>query len=131
MSTFKTVITLTALTLLLAACAPTNTQVFNRLGNAIGSVNVTDSENASVLDTSGDAVGSIRGKIVRDKQNMRRGSIRSNATTLILDRSGDIVGSLESGRECFAKDGEHRGTLTRLIDREAAGGACLLLLLGN
>lgn len=129
MTELKSITALTALTLLLGGCSQTDVRVFNRLGNSVGTVHVKDSENASVLVASGDTVGFIRGKIVRDKQNMRVGSIRKNSTTLILNRAGDIVGSLESGRECYAKDGEHLGTLTATIDNEAAGGACLLLLL--
>lgn len=117
--------------LFLTGCRGPGTPVFNREGNVSGSVSVENPASATVYDKGGLNVGHVQGTLVSDRNGTRRGTVLANGTTEIYDRAGRSMGTIRGGVNCFDHSGRHVGRLSADIDDEAAGGACLLLLLRN
>src|SRR3989338_8911221 len=110
---------------LLAACAGEGTTVYNHLGNALGSVRVDDKNHAIVFNDDGETIGIIQGNTVHTQQG-RAGNIMKGK---IYDSQRKEVGTMGDGTDCYNESGKRVGRLSSVIDLEAAGGACLLLLL--
>jgi|GEM_PF-5737744 len=116
-----------SLTFFLAACDPPGTSVFNRDGTRVGRVSVESSERATIYNREGSRVGSVSGRDIFDRNDTLRGRVRTDKA--IENRDGTRVGSV-NGKDCFNDDGGRVGNVSSVIDTEAGGGACLLLLLG-
>ena len=110
---------------LLSACAGEGTTVYNHLGNAMGSVRVDDKNHAMVFNDNGETIGIVQGNTVHTQQG-RAGQIMESK---IYDNKRREVGTMGDGTDCYNASGKRVGRLSSVIDPEAAGGACLLLLL--
>ncbi len=112
---------------LLAGCDSTGTDMYDRSGTRTGRVTVASADSATVYNRDGTQVGSVSTDTVYDRNGIRKGRVASDAT--VYDRNGTRVGSLSSGTVCLNRNGLNEGHLSAKVDREAAGGACLLLIL--
>lgn len=112
---------------LLTGCFDSGTSVYDSDGNRVGSVDVESEDRATVYTRNGDRVGYVENNDVYDTNDRRVGRIVSG--TRLEDRDGERVGELYSQTRCRNRDETTIGTLSSDIDDQAAGGACLLLLL--
>lgn len=110
--------------LILTGCSE-DTSVFNYLGNEVGSVRVEDSDNAMIFDASGEPLGIVQGLEVRHSSGIA-GQILPHA---IQDQKNQYKGTITDDIDCYNETGKRVGRIGGKIDHEAAGGACLLLLL--
>ncbi|OGJ56200.1 hypothetical protein A3D88_01250 [Candidatus Peribacteria bacterium RIFCSPHIGHO2_02_FULL_52_16] len=111
--------------LLLSACGTQGTAVYNHLGNVVGSVRVDDDNHATIFNDGNESIGTLNGKIVH-AQKRRAGQVTDNK---ILDIRRKEIGTVVDGTDCYNASGMRVGRLSSVINPEAAGGACLLLLL--
>lgn len=112
--------------LLLTACfdAP-GVLIYDTSGNKAGSVSVSG-ETATIYDRNGYSIGKVKGDTVYDDDDRTIGEVQGDGD--IVGTDGYRKGRIE-GKRCENRDGYEAGTIASDIDDEAAGGACLLLLL--
>ncbi|HLD71820.1 MAG TPA: hypothetical protein VI873_04390 [Candidatus Peribacteraceae bacterium] len=111
--------------LALTGCSSERTQVFNYLGNVVGSVRIDDADHAMIFDVDLEPLGIVQGTVVRRSSGVA-GQVLSHA---IEDQKRQYRGTLEDDIDCYNETGKRVGRIGGKIDHEAAGGACLLLLL--
>lgn len=113
---------------LLTACGPSGTSVFDANGNRVGRVEVLSASEASVYDNAGNKVGTIENDRVENTSGNKVGSVKTDHR--ILNNSDSKVGKMRGdGTTCENNSTSKVGAIASVIDNEAAGGACLLLLL--
>ena len=110
----------------MVSCDSTSTSVFDRNGSRVGRVDVISSTEAEIFNAFGSQIGRVDQDDVFDQSNNRKGRVTSS--NRILDASSNFKGRIR-GEDCLDRDDDIVGSLTSDIDDEAAGGACLLLLL--
>lgn len=115
-----------SLALILAACDSSGTSVYDANNNRVGSVRVDSANKAIVFDKSGNSIGEVDSQNVYDDDETRIGQVQTDGD--IVDTNGYNKGKI-NGKRCENKDGYKAGMIAEDIDDEAAGGACLLLLL--
>lgn len=115
--------------LLLSACFDSGTSVYNRAGERVGSVSEQSGEAATVYGSDGGSVGRVSGNEVYHSGGSYVGRVTEGDD--IYDSGGSYRGRVSSGTRCIDRGGTRVGYLNSDIDDEAAGGACLLLLLLN
>ena len=118
---------LLALLPFLVACTPSGTAVFDDDGKRVGRVSIRNEERATVIDRAGETVGTVREDRVFDSAGNRVGRVTEDDR--ILDSAGTRIGRIGGGTRCINRAGVRAGVIGSDIDDEAAGGACLLLLL--
>lgn len=118
---------LTGMSLFLFGCSDTGTSVYDRNDKRVGSVAVRDADHATVYGDSGGTVGEVRVRSVLNRNESIVGSVTEDDR--ILDRNDASIGAIRNGTQCTDRNDSLVGSLAADIDDEAAGGACLLLLL--
>ena len=118
---------LLASTLSVACFGPSGTSVFDVTGTRVGRVSVQDEDSATIFDAAGNREGRVSDDRVLNRAGSRVGRITSDDR--ILDSSGTRVGRVSGETSCLDRSGTRVGRIAEDIDDEAAGGACLLLLL--
>ena len=116
-----------AICVLLTACGPSGVSVYDRNDSLAGTVEVETADNAIVYDRNDSISGRVQGNDVSDQNDIRIGRVRSDNN--IEDRDGIRVGRLVDGQRCTDRDDVTAGRISERIDAQAAGGACLLLLI--
>ncbi len=115
------------LALLLLSCEPSGVSVYDKNDNRVGRVNAVDKTHADLYDRDGSRAGKVTEDEVFDRDGTRVGRVTSDDR--ILNRSGTQVGRVSEGTKCLDTGGDRVGRIAEDIDDEAAGGACLVLLL--
>lgn len=113
--------------LFLTACFDSGTSVYNRAGERVGSVSESSAESATVYGSDGSSAGRIAADGVYDSGGSYVGRVTESAD--LYDSGGSYRGRVSDGTRCIDRGGTSVGYLSSDIDDEAAGGACLLLLL--
>lgn len=126
MSRMRRLLPSSLLALLLCACGPSGISVYDENDSRVGSVKVESSTKATVYDKSGYSAGEVISQNVYDDDGTRVGYVQTDGD--IRDTNGYLKGRIE-GKRCEDEDGYGAGSIAQDIDDEAAGGACLLLVL--
>lgn len=117
-----------ALVLALTACSTSSgTTVRDRQGVDVGNVVVESADRATVYNRAGSRVGNVNEDRIFDRSGTRVGRVTEDDR--IFDRSDTRVGEVRDETKCVDRNGTQVGRLSADIDDEAAGGACLLLVL--
>lgn len=112
----------------LCSCGPSGTAVYDKNDSRVGNVSVTSATKATVYGKDGYTRGEIISQNIYDSDGTRVGYVQTDGD--IVDTNGYSKGQID-GKRCEDDDGYLIGTIAEDIDDEAAGGACLLLLLSN
>ena len=112
---------------LLTACGPSGISVFDETGARVGRVIVENDDRARIFDSAGSSIGSVNEDRVFNSAGGRIGRITDDDR--ILNAAGTRVGRVSGETRCLDAVGRRIGRIGTDIDDEAAGGACLLLLL--
>jgi hypothetical protein len=112
---------------LLVACDPSGVSVYNTAGGRVGRVDVTNEDHATVFDLGGSTAGLVSTDRVTKSDGTRVGRVSEDDR--IYNVSGTRIGRVSEGSNCLNASGIKVGSIASDIDDEAAGGACLLLLL--
>ena len=115
------------LLLLLAACGPSGVSVYDRDDIRVGEVEVESADRATIYDRDEITLGKVRENDIYDRDDRRIGRVRADNN--IEDKDGTRVGRLRDGKRCVDRDDNTVGRINETIDAQAAGGACLLLLI--
>ena len=115
-----------AFSVLLSACSDPQVSVYDDNGLLKGHVTVHSSTTATIRNKAGSIVGEVKEKEVLNRSGSKVGTVESDGD--ILNRNGTRVGYIK-GESCRSTSDVERGHLYDDTDLEAAGGACLLLLL--
>lgn len=120
--------------LFLTSCvrAPSSPSVYNAKGIRVGEIRMASDTGALIFDIYGQEVGGVRGAVIRNESGKRMGRIVAGSGMLtIQDEKGREVGSLTRGSDCNGSDDRFLGRISSAENPEAAGGACLLLLIDH
>ncbi len=112
----------------LVACTGSRTRVYDERGRPVGRVAIANESSATIFDEDDEIVGRVIENLVYNSSENIAGSVTPDDR--ILDREGKRVGRL-SGEKCLNRASVAIGKVSDQIDDEAAGGACLLLLIGR
>ena len=112
---------------LLTACGPSGISVFDETGARVGRVTVENDDRARIFDSAGSRIGKVIEDRVFNTVGSRVGRITSDDR--ILNAAGTRIGRVSGETRCLDNTGSNVGRIGTDIDDEAAGGACLLLLL--
>ena len=124
------IISLFGLLFLTSCGGKINTVVYRTDGMKVGEIQFEDDENSVILGNDNQPRGRIRGSLVRNDTGGKAGTIEErDGHIVIVDTNGADIGSLENDVDCYGKGQEKLGSISAKIDTEAAGAACLLLLL--
>jgi hypothetical protein len=117
--------------LFLSGCGKeVKTYVYDEKGNKLGEIQFENDDNATIVDTHGEVAGRVRGALVRNASGKKIGTVeQKDGSVMFLDAEGNAMGSLEDGSDCYGKGPEKLGHINAEIDIEAAGAACMVLLL--
>jgi hypothetical protein len=122
----KHLFSLLLLSVLLTACFDSQTDVYDENGLRKGHVTVNGSDTATIVNKAGSIVGEVKGSEIFTRSGSKAGDVKNGRE--IYDRNGVRKGKVVRD-ECYNRDDVEVGHLSSDIDDEAAGGACLLLLL--
>lgn len=115
--------------LVLAACGTDSFEIRNSNGRIVGTIDVQGVKTAVLLNTHGDVLGKVRGKIIRDDAGKNVGNVAErDGSTVILGPGGDALGTVQDG-DCYGKGNGRLGSVSGAADAEAAAAACLLFFL--
>lgn len=129
----KKLLFLSSALLLLSACGSKPT-VYDVNGDELGKITVTSNVEARFVDSTGRARGRVRGEMVRDGQGKHIGDVRvTDIDVLLFNTQKSPIGSLESGRDCHARDGTLLGNVQGSddLDPHMKGAACLAFFFGR
>lgn len=117
--------------LFLTACGGTaQISVSDATGRTVGFIQAEDENSATIISVNNEVRGKVRGALVRDDTGGRAGTLEMRDGHLVLlDADGNAIGTLENGTNCYGKSQTLLGTVPATTDNEAAGAACMLLLL--
>ncbi len=123
------IVSLTAL-LTLVSCGGGAVKVFNAAGQLAGTIRIDSADTFTVIDRYGQTQGHVRGGAVRDENGKRVATMTAKDDRMILaDTNQNDIGTLERGTDCFGKTQQKLGHVEGQVDPQAAGAACILLLL--
>jgi hypothetical protein len=119
--------------LFVTACGGTvSNAVYNQEGKKVGDIQFENENSATILDQYGEAVGKVRGNIIRDAGSKKLGTVElRDGKVIIIDAEDNEVGTVNNDTECYGQSSELRGTIGTKLDAEAAAAACLILLIGT
>lgn len=104
--------------------------VFNSKNQQVGDVTIDGAQSAIVMDRYGQKKGTVRGIVVRESTGKRVGGVVvKDDKVSIVTHEGKPVGELKNEKNCVDASGATLGYVSQITNQEAAGGACLLLLL--
>ncbi len=116
--------------LFLVSCGGKTVKVLRANGQAMGTIRVDSQDTFTILDSAGHARAHNRGDAIRDANGKRIGTATVQDTHIILaDENQNDIGTLENGADCYGKTQDKLGKIVGQIDPQAAGAACLVLLL--
>jgi sporulation protein YlmC with PRC-barrel domain len=114
--------------LLLTSCRSA-LEIRNSTGKAVGRIEIQGST-ATVFNVHGDALGKVRGTIIRDASGKHAGTVvKGDDHIVIQDAADNAVGSIENGTDCYGKGQEKLGGVNGEVDASVAAAACLLFFL--
>lgn len=117
--------------LVVTGCGGTvSTRVLDAKGRHVGTIRLESEHTAIITDEHGEVRGRVRGNLVRDAGSKKLGTIEQrDEHIVVIDANDDEVGSVEQEINCYGKSQALLGRISAKIDPEAAGAACLILLI--
>lgn len=120
--------------LFLARCMPPQptAAVYDARGVRVGEVHLINAGHGTVTDADGRMKGILEVGLVRTTEGTIAGRLLGGSgSTSVLDASGKEIATIQQDTDCYDRNDRLLGRINVRATPDAAGAACLLLLINR